>query len=144
MNVETRWSTVSDDETSLFTSRFSASKNAFDTWSDSCDRCVELECFFSNDNVLFRVSKVSTHKDRAMSDDWVTYPRARLYHTILSRLFWKGKWTGPIKLLEIVFFEVCSPDIRRVWWNHVHATCRNMSPCQSDFPPATNQVSQRD
>ena len=36
----------SDDEISLFTSRFSACKNAFDTWSDSCDRCVELECFF--------------------------------------------------------------------------------------------------
>ena len=38
-----------------------------------------------NSNVFSRVSKVSTHKERAMSDDWVTYPRARLYHTILSR-----------------------------------------------------------
>ena len=36
----------SDDKISLFTSRFSACKNAFDTWSDSCDRSVELKCFF--------------------------------------------------------------------------------------------------
>lgn len=40
-----------------------------------------------------------------MSDDWVTYPRARLYHTILSRLILKRKMNRSDKTKQLYFLR---------------------------------------